>query len=374
MAGKHSIRLKKEFETNTELIADFGISPGYPWTETKFFLQRTGRLKDPSVEAIGIGQAITGGRFDLIVCDDILSDKNTLTPEMREKVESWFFGTLEPVLTPDGQFLVIGTCKHYEDLYTKIAKLGTGFTVDIKPAILNEQTQQVLWAEEWSYKRLVAKREEFEASLGHIGTLLFLREYQNQPVRLEGEEFKLEWLRYYRAGDGQKPDDLPRYAGVDPGIGKKDQASYTAICTIEVDTTNRKIYVVDFWRGKVSLGRLPQVIGELYETYGWRAVAIESVFWQAELARAMSNYGLPVIPVDYKRQRIAGDKVARLQELGIPFSQGQIWLPETHPLTSVFVQEEYVTFPEGTRTDLLDSLFLARIACPIKQPSRYEFV
>lgn len=373
-AAKHSTRIKEELEgNNPELVRDYNIQKGHRWKNRLFYLRRDAKLKDPSVEAVGLNKAITGGRFDLIIADDMLSELNTLTPEVRKKTENWFLGTIDPILTPTGQWVVIGTHKHWDDLYSKLRKQGSGFSTIVRKAIIDEEKRQVLWPEEWSYARLMQKRQEWLDMRGPIGGLIFIREYQNEPVHLEGQEFKLDWLRYWGPDHALKPHGLPRYAGVDPAVGKSAKGSYAAIVTLEADLTNKLLYIVDFWRGHISMGQLPQIIGQLYEKWNWRAVGIESVFWQAELARAMSKYGLPVVPIDYRKRRAPSKKYDRLQELGLPFSAGTLFLPIEHPMTSIFVHHEYTPFPEGAHDDLLDALWIARAVTPRGRKRRYRW-
>ncbi|NMD13814.1 MAG: hypothetical protein GYA78_00455, partial [Caldisericales bacterium] len=78
--------------------------------------------KEPNVSCSGILGSLTGGHYDLIICDDVLDDRNTQTPQAREEVEEWFHGSLLQLCLPETRLLVVGTRKHPEDLYGKLGK------------------------------------------------------------------------------------------------------------------------------------------------------------------------------------------------------------------------------------------------------------
>jgi hypothetical protein len=70
--------------------------------------QRTKSHKESTVTAAGIGTEKTGQHYDLIICDDLNSPKNSSTPENREKVIS-HYKMMTAILDPGGTILVIGT-------------------------------------------------------------------------------------------------------------------------------------------------------------------------------------------------------------------------------------------------------------------------
>ena len=71
---------------------------------------------------------------------------------------------------------------------------------------------------------------------------------------------------------------------------------------------------------------------------------------------------LPIRFVDYRQSGDTQikDKVARIQGLGVYFEQGRVFLPHPnqYPMTATFEHTEYLSFPEGEFTDLLDALNL----------------
>lgn len=99
------------------------LVPKFPekWTNNQIIVDRPDlRLKDPTVAAVGAGGSVLSRRADIILCDDILNQDNSRTPEQREKIKRWFHEVLMPVLVPGGRIIVVGTKWHDFDLYSEL--------------------------------------------------------------------------------------------------------------------------------------------------------------------------------------------------------------------------------------------------------------
>jgi len=68
------------------------------------------------ITASGVGTSVRGGHPDLIICDDILDEKNSATDYQRKKVLTWFTGTVTPMAHPRTKIIVVGTPQHQLDL------------------------------------------------------------------------------------------------------------------------------------------------------------------------------------------------------------------------------------------------------------------
>jgi len=136
LGEKYLYVVKDEFETNKEIIEDFGdLRKGVEertilrgksrkWTQRMFYVARYGdrTYKDPTMEATGIGRAITGSRFNKIIVEDPIEQEDCKTKRVRDKHENWLEGVVENLLEPNGQVFVIGTRKHGDDLYKRLIK------------------------------------------------------------------------------------------------------------------------------------------------------------------------------------------------------------------------------------------------------------
>lgn len=186
------------------------------WKKELIRVQRHRESVDPTIEVVGIGGAVTGGHFDLIICDDLESDKTTYTAAMREKNRAWFRGTVLPMLSPGGSFIIIGTRKHHDDLYghliadpmwrviedPAISQWPESFEIKVRAdeelgAEIFEGVDvvgpsKVLWPQERPIHYLLAERHS-------MGSLLFSREFQHQVVDESSAPFKMDWLNAAKA-------------------------------------------------------------------------------------------------------------------------------------------------------------------------------
>jgi len=185
----------------------FGSSEG--WRSNMIYLERSKDSVDASLECIGAGGAVTGGHFDLILCDDIQDDKNTYTQGVRTKTREWWRGTVSPMLSRGGCQIVVGTRKHHDDLFGHLIDDPT-FRVVHNKAIVEQPTSyeyiretdengreiitgvkvdggKALWEEERPLDYLLLEKRA-------IGTRLFQREFQNEVTDEASAAFKMAWL------------------------------------------------------------------------------------------------------------------------------------------------------------------------------------
>jgi hypothetical protein len=213
-AIKRLRRIRKQLEANPRIVADFGGPDGFrdpaaPWTDHQVQVRRDDQsLADPTLEAAGAGGAITGGRFDLIIADDPEDDETVLTAHVRARTRAWFKATVQELLEPWGECLLIGTRKHNDDLYGNIERSDPTFRVVKHQAIIRWPDEwewitdehgtvvgaritagkaEVLWPEVWHIEALLVKRHS-------MGSTLFARENQNEVVSDDTASFRLPWL------------------------------------------------------------------------------------------------------------------------------------------------------------------------------------
>jgi hypothetical protein len=105
--------------------------------------QRTdGTLKDPTVTTAGIGTALTGSHYDIIIHDDLVEENNVATPEQIKKVIRFYENSLD-LLDPGGLMVTIGTRWAIGDLY--------GHIIDTQMTELNgvivQPNERIQWRE-----------------------------------------------------------------------------------------------------------------------------------------------------------------------------------------------------------------------------------
>jgi hypothetical protein len=227
LAEKYLGAIKRTIETNQRLLEDFGdltenVNPvdgsrleggkgKGGWAKNQLFCRRTNHsLKDGTIESIGWGCAITGSRFDLIILDDPIEESDCRTAKAR-KSQVEMIHVLEELLEPQGKFHVIGTRKHYDDLYSYLIKNPrwtysidkgivkfpanfkyvfeedpeTGKQIAVDVDIPEGEEYEVLWEEKWSIKDLLLKK------YGSL-PLHFFRDIQNEVTSDETSDFPEE--------------------------------------------------------------------------------------------------------------------------------------------------------------------------------------
>ena len=60
-------------------------NPEDRWMATQVYVSRTLASVDPTLEAVGAGGSVTGGHFDLIMCDDLEDDRTTYSAAQRAR-------------------------------------------------------------------------------------------------------------------------------------------------------------------------------------------------------------------------------------------------------------------------------------------------
>jgi hypothetical protein len=124
------------------LARDYGqFKPanGARWTKEKFFVAqdegRTAQEKDPSMVAFGRDSTFLGGRFDLVIWDDLVSEKTLRTQEARESLVSWWNNTAETRVEPGGLNVLVGQRLDGDDLYRYAIDLPSGLEWDDVPQL-----------------------------------------------------------------------------------------------------------------------------------------------------------------------------------------------------------------------------------------------
>ena len=248
--------IRSEFENNDRLREDFGELVGEQWRNDDITTKT-----DIRILALGARKKIRGRRHrsqrpDLIICDDLENDENTVNPEQRKKNENWFFKAVSKAGDETTDIVVVGTIIHYDSLLSKLLsnplykskkwqavqdfspsskwqeweemylrmteKEKNQSTNPAKQFFLDNQEEmlsgtRVLWPDGQPYYRLMEIRLT-------EGPASFDSEYQNNPINPEDCLFQEEWFKFI---------ELSEYVEIigacDPSMGKTAMADYSAI-------------------------------------------------------------------------------------------------------------------------------------------------
>jgi hypothetical protein len=289
------------------------------WTASEIIVNRDAlNLKDPTVSATGMGGVVLSRRAELIIVDDILNPQNTRTEEQRKQVKDWFNNVLLPVLTPDGEVVVVGTAWHKGDILESLIEKST-FDIRVRyKAIPNEGDinpvtgkPKLLWEGLFTYDQYMQKKQDDPVS--------FYRQYQNDVRQASDAPIKQEYIHYVNE------KELPKMAriviGVDPAVSERDtnETAESAVVATGIGI-DKKFYVLEISSGKwsfdVLLSEATRVFWSVKDKYGLRpeAVVVEDVNAQKWAIQQMrSRKLLPAMGV-----RPNADKTSRLKTL-VPF-------------------------------------------------------
>jgi predicted phage terminase large subunit-like protein len=345
--------IRYTLEANAQQHELFGnLRSSQKWTDVEWLRadSKWAGSKDVTLYSAGAGGAIISKRFDVIICDDILDEENTATPEAREKVETWFWKTLKPCLAPGGIIIILGTRWAEDDLYQKLIedpeKGGLGWRHLIVQAIQTDEdgNEFSYWEDYWPLARLYEERLM-------MGSALFSCSYQNDISGLmTGNVFLKRNYQYFSV--------LPEGSytirmGVDLASSEKERADYTARVISAEDNDNGNFYVLAVYRDKRETHHA-EFIND-----GWMAypnmglVVCESQAFQSTLIQeVMRDY--PRIPIEGRKQDT--DKVTRARAVAAKYEAHKVFHHSS--LEGSDFEREQLSFPKG-HDDMIDALGLS---------------
>ena len=125
------------FDAETTLADDFGRfqAIGDTWTAEQFVVQQYEDMgsiseKEPTCSAYGQDAGFIGGRFDLVIWDDLVDPKKQKTIEAKEDLQNYWDDISEPRLEPAGLLILQGQRLASDDLYRYCLDKEVGEEVD----------------------------------------------------------------------------------------------------------------------------------------------------------------------------------------------------------------------------------------------------
>jgi len=376
LAGNVVSQVKRNIEKNEKLREVFpGLKPARSetWTGHTLIIERTGSadlgIKDASLEASGVTSSSTGGRADLIIFDDIIGSRATITePGRHVKVRTLFYSDW---LNIGGvRHIVIGTPWTPTDLHVELLTKA-GWIHWKKPAIVDGEP---LWPEEWSLEALEMKRIE-------VGDISF-----DQQFMLKGLRQKQTWWtpqmiesckRYdLMLGQTDKPI-VKRYLGLDPAASLRIGGSFSCATAAGVDEDNHKT-ILDVRRERLRPVDVAKLVIEMDKRHHFDLILVENNSTQEaflDLIRLLAENDPAIHDLDQRiRGYFTGSQkwnpeigLPRLitemvnNEWSLPFAGDHSDPLHTCPICSL--TKEMLGFPDDTETtDMIMSLWLTDIA------------
>jgi predicted phage terminase large subunit-like protein len=262
-------------------------------------------------------------RPDLVLLDDVIEDKWTISRHVRDQTWNWFWKSLYNTMDRDqGSCVAVGTTLHDDDLMSRLFRdtIQTMAWKKFKLPACDGFDQHTLnpinclWPAAWSapdlnkpvnHKGELIPLDELDTwplddvfylaklywKRVEIGERAFSQEFLLNPLSDAFKYFKREWYRYFilpnsnftheaemaltRLGHEIEviPDDLICVITVDPAGTRQDQVKegqdpdFTCIATTGYSPRHRRFYILDVCRQRISALRQQEVIIEQYKRF-----------------------------------------------------------------------------------------------------------
>ncbi len=346
-----------------EKFGDLVKSEPPGWTDSEIIIRtRTKNLKEPTITTSGIDVVKVGMHYDLIICDDLVSQLNITTRDQLDKVIDHYKLILS-LLEPKGRLIIIGTPWDFSDLYGYVQKYEmAGFDFHKMSAVLTPGKpleecfkKDLLFPERLSKEFLIEQRNS-------QGSYIFSAQYLCNPVPDEAATFKKGWFKWYDSPD-EIPKDVLHFTTIDPAISQEKHAHYTVILTIAVDKFNNW-WIEPYTREKLDPLEIVESIFQTHRRYKPMRMGLEVVAFQKSLQyfikdemKKRGNY----LPLKELKTDTRISKEMRIRGLVPRFEQRMIYIRRDMKE----LEYELTRFPKSETDDLVDALaYMLQIAYP----------
>jgi predicted phage terminase large subunit-like protein len=297
--------------------------------------------------AVGRGGPITGRGAHLLLIDDPIKDREEANSEtIRKSLHEWYSSVAYTRLMPGGAIIIIQTRWHEDDLAGWLLKEHSSENWDVLslPAIAEKDESfrregDPLWPARFPLDSLNRIREA-------VGGAVWASLYQQRPAAAEGAIFKRNWWQFF-APSVAIP--FSRVVQSWDTAFKKGAENDFSVCTTWGIGENG-YYLLHLWRDRVEFPELKRVLASLAGQWKPNAILIEDkASGQSLIQELKRSTVLPLIPV-----KVDSDKQTRAQAITPIIEAGKIFLPESAPWVSEFI-DEMSSFPNGIHDDVVDA-------------------
>ena len=385
--------IQHELMTNEELKEDFPEACGEGPVWRKEMIQTNNGVR---VSALGAGKQLRGHllkggvRPDLVINDDIDSEKNVSTIEQRDKHENWFTKDLMGMKGAGQKMdvLVVGTVIHAKSLVANLLdpKRYPGWKKHLFKAVYHfsesekwmewetmykdytredpiEEAKQfyeenkeemlkgteVLWPEGDDYYSLMEWRL-------NMGIRAFSSEKMNNPLDPSLKTFDTTILKYFDEDDVAGNLNLDFYGSFDPASGTaKRIGDRSAIITLAKDRKTGVMYVIDAYIKHMQISECIEYIKQMHRKYNYRKFGVDS-----DALKLLKDYIERDIPdLNLILYDLRLKKEYRIQRLEPDVRNGRIRFRRTQ----LKLLEELEMYPQTEYDDGLDALEIAVKSC-----------
>lgn len=345
------------------------------WNEDEIILgSRTNfGLREPSIAVGGLDIVRVGMHYDVVIADDLHSEKNVTSQDQIDKVIQ-HIQLMTSILDPGAQFIIIGTRWDDKDAYGWIIDELEGLAIR-QPGIYRGKLFDIMvypwvWGNPPTYFAPEILNEKSIIPLKAIHSpYSFSCQYFNDPIDKETALFKAEWIEKNYITPQQanlRVQDMAIFSCVDPAISENKDTDYSAIVTVgfynavdlETQTYEPHRVLLDVHFGRWNPDQLVEEVINVYRKWrplriGFEAVAAfdayKSIFREQCRKRGLH------LPIEFFKRDTRVSKEARIAALAPCFKSGTFFIVRGARGVREFL-DEYRRFPKGKHDDVLDAL------------------
>ena len=395
--------IKHQLRFNPLISSDFPeichVKRPKPWRDNKIQLPN-----GVMICVYGAGQSPRGIKNDkdrpgLIIADDLENEEQVESEEQREKLRSWFSGTLLNTGHPHTNVIVVGTILNHNSLLANLVdrERTPGWDGKTYKAVEEFSDNPQLW-ERWS--SFFRSRDEYKGKTGAAGAkkyfrfkkermlkgtkvlwpewesyydlmvmretegdIFFQREKQNCPLDPRQCIFKKDNMLFWddEFTDTQRLIEATGkygcfYGACDPSLGRSAKGDYTAVIVLLKDRRTKILYVIAADLIHCTPDQTIQRIIQYAGIYRFAQFAVESNNFQQlmveDLKRRLQANGHKIY---IKSLQHSSQKISRICSLEPYVSQGLLRFSKKHQQ----LLQQLTQFPLAKNDDGPDALEMA---------------
>jgi hypothetical protein len=305
-------KIKAHLRQNQDLIRDFGrfYSPSLLWTDSEIVVVRdresVGDFVEPTMAAFGKGSDTIGYHFDIIICDDLIAIRDTLSLKTMETDQRWFDEELMGAMEARSKMIVIGHVQADGDLYETLERDKSWF---FKRYECWMPDGSPLNPAQWDLESIAERQES-------MGESAFNRKMRNIRPRPLGSELRREWIDAMEGVD-IGPDSIGLghvYGGCDPAFGTSRNSSDFALLVGVFFPEVLELVILDIMTGKFSPKQRIESFKNMNSRWCPDIFRLETNAQQQELYETLKKEEDVILPLE---AHVTGRNKASLTE-GIP--------------------------------------------------------
>jgi len=348
--------IKGHYESNERLAEVFGTFYD-PKIVTKWDVSAISIVgapitqKETSIMCAGPDTRITSKHFDVGLIDDLVTEDNSRTEHIRNRVKTWYYKTYRPLILPPkpgmehrGEQHHNGTFYHWDDHYHHLESNELKGKVLKIPALdVNDNSP---WPEEYTSEFLLNQQDE-------LGTIVFGSQYQMNTDAMKGEIFQYDDCQQIEEADYPPLSDMIITMGVDLSADEKEQKKNAmfAIAVIGIVGSIAKddiyIYLLDYYLQHLRPSKQPEKVLEYYDIHKPYRVGIETNQYQISLKETvkLKRPQMNAIKVHTQVDKITrGINLSRYFENGRVFFKKRVHAKPIEHLVLFSAQSKYKDF------------------------------